>query len=139
VNIFPALQSWVSPSMAHWGGPTASYTGGPVTPLVHSGHGLVVGTGGTPRVALGLYYDITAGRETAYWAGATVFGDSGSAIETAAGQAYANITHLVVNTKFLGANSAGTKISRILQLNGGRPLATCASRTPWPLPGCPTV
>ena len=139
VSIFSYFQSWVSPSMAHWGGPTAAYTGGPITPLVHSGHGLAIGTGGTPRNALGLYYDIKAGRETAYWVGATIFGDSGSAIETATGQAYANITHLVVNTKFPGADSAGTKISRILQLTGGRGLATCPTRTPWPLPGCAPV
>ena len=139
VSIFPALQSWVSPSMAHWGGPTATYTGPALTPLVHSGHGLVIGTGGTPRVALGLYYDIQSGRETAYWVGTTIFGDSGSAIETSTGLAYANITHLVVNTRFLGANSAGTKMTRILQLTSGRPLATCATRTPWPLPGCPPV
>lgn len=138
VNISSALQSWVSPSMAHWGGPTGVYTGMYATqPLVHSGHGLVIGTGGTPRAAMGLYYDIKAGRETAYWAGATIFGDSGSAIETYLGQAYANITHLVVNTAFPGANSAGTKMSRILQLTGGRPLATCPSRAPWVLPGCP--
>ena len=139
VSIFPALQSWVSPSMAHWGGPTAVHTGGAATPLVHSGHGLVIGTGGTPRAAMGLYYDVRSGRETAYWAGATIFGDSGSAIETLYGHAYANITHIVVDLNFPGANSAGTKMSRILQLTGGRPLATCASRTPWPLTGCPPV
>lgn len=139
VSIFPALQSWVSPSMAHWGGPTRGYTGGAVTPLVHSGHGLVIGTGGTPRAALGLYYDVQTGRQTAYWAGATMLGDSGSAIQTATGEAYANITHIVVNTAFPGADSAGTKLSRILQLTGGRPLATCASRVPWPAAGCPPV
>ena len=135
VNIKPEFQSWVSPAMDHWGGPTGQYTGGALTPLVHSGHGLVIGTGGTPRAALGLYY----GGNAAYWAGATIFGDSGSAIETATGLAYANITHLVVDLNFPGANSAGTKISRILQMTGGRPLATCPTRTPWPLAGCPSV
>ena len=134
VSIFPELQSWVSPSMAHWGGPTGAYTGSSPQPMVHSGHGLVVGTGGTPRAAMGLYVDGSA----VYWAGATIFGDSGSAIDTATGLAQANITHLVVDTRYPGANSAGTRITKILQL-AGQPLATCASAVSWPLPGCPQI
>jgi len=141
VSIFPHYQSWVSPSMAHWGGPTGAHTGGPVQPLVHSGHGLGLGTGGTPRAALGLYFDGSASstRYTAYWAGATIFGDSGSAIQTVTGLAYANITHLVVNLTFPGADSAGTHIARMQTLAGSRPLAICPSRAPWPLPGCPPL
>lgn len=132
VSIRPELQSWVSPSMAHWGGPTGAYTGTQRNPLVHSGHGLVVGTGGTPRAAYSLYVESNA----VYWAGVTVFGDSGSAINTASGLAQANITHLVVDLKRPGADSAGTRITKILQL-AGAPLATCAKAIPWPLTGCP--
>jgi hypothetical protein len=132
VGVKRELNAWVSPAMAHWGGPTGAYTGTTPLPMVHSGHGLVIGTGGTGRAAQGLY--IT--NDTVYWAGATIFGDSGSAINTATGLAQANITHLVVDLKYPGANSAGTHISKILQL-AGKPLATCSLAVPWPLPGCP--
>lgn len=134
VSIRPELQSWVSPAMAHWGGPTGAYTGTSPMPMVHSGHGLAVGTGGTPRAAQGLYVE----RDAVYWAGVTIFGDSGSAINTATGLAQANVTHIVVDTKHPGANSAGTHISKILQI-AGQPLATCTIAIPWPLPGCPSV
>lgn len=134
VSIRPELQSWVSPAMAHWGGPTGEYTGTSPLPMVHSGHGLVVGTGGTARAAQGLYIE----RDAVYWAGVTIFGDSGSAINTVTGLAQANITHIIVDTKHLGANSAGTHISKLVQL-AGQPLATCPTAAPWPLPGCPPV
>ncbi len=123
----------VSPTMAHWGGPTGTYTSNALTGVVHSGHGLVIGTGGTARAGV-----LTSSNSThRYWLGATIFGDSGSALNTASGLAIANITHLVI----VGpgpSDSAGTRIERILQI-AGKPLATCASRVPWPLAGCPTV
>lgn len=134
VEIRRELNAWVSPMMAHWGGPTGAYTGTDLLPVVHSGHGLVIGTGGTPRAGQLLYVESDA----LYWAGATIFGDSGSALNVATGLAAADITHLVIDTRRPGANSAGTRITKILQI-AGRPLAVCAVAVPWPLPGCPTA
>lgn len=126
ISIKPELNGLVSPSMAHWGGPTGKYVG-PNAPLFvkHSGHGLVVGTGGTPRLGVGL----TWGPTLWTFAGAILFGDSGSAATSGNGKAVGNITHIL--TPF----SAGTSITRILQI-AGLPLATCG-QAPWPLYGCP--
>ncbi|HVF05608.1 MAG TPA: hypothetical protein VNA20_12275 [Frankiaceae bacterium] len=135
VEINPALNSWVSPAMAHFGGPTGTWSGTELLPVVHSGHGLVVGTGGTPRAGQVLYAHET---DALYWAGATVFGDSGSALNTATGLAAADITHLIVDLKYPGANSAGTRIAKMLQI-AGKDLATCSVAVPWPAPGCPPV
>ena len=131
-SISPSLNPWVSPSMAHWGGPTGVYTGSGPAPIVHSGWGLVIGTGGTPRAGLGMEWTSDEWR----FIGAIVFGDSGSAANvTPSGLAAGNITHISVDSRTL-TTAAGTSIQKILQL-AGVPLATCASAIPWPLPGCP--
>ena len=135
VEIRPELNTWVSPSMAHWGGPTGAWMGSELLPVVHSGHGLVIGTGGTARAGQVLY---AHEQDALYWAGATIFGDSGSALNTATGLAAADITHLIVDTRYLGATSAGTRIGKMLQI-AGRSLSTCSIAVPWPAPGCPPV
>lgn len=135
VEIRPELNTWVSPSMAHWGGPTGAWMGSELLPVVHSGHGLVIGTGGTPRAGQVLYADES---DALYWVGATIFGDSGSALNTATGLAAADITHLIVDTRYPGANSAGTRIAKMLQI-AGKDLAVCSVAVPWPAPGCPPV
>ena len=134
ISIKPSLNNIVSPSMAHWGGPTGPWTKAKAPTVVkHSGHGLVVGTGGTPRVGLGTVY-----KNLKEWRfiGAIVFGDSGSAANAASGQAVGNITHI---SAYFGpggvGTAAGTSIGRILQI-AGLPLARCPN-IPWPLYGCP--
>lgn len=133
IQIRPQFNSWVSPAMAHWGGPTGVYTSNSITGVVHSGHGIVLGTGGTPRAGVLLASDNNA----RYWDGPTIFGDSGSAINTASGLALADITHLVI----FGPNltiSAGTRIEKIIA-GVGKPLGVCGRAVPWALPGCPPL
>ncbi|MDQ1711047.1 MAG: hypothetical protein QOE45_497 [Frankiaceae bacterium] len=131
VAIDPALSSWVSPSVAHWGGPTgADLTSGPGTGITFTGHGLDVTTGpGYPRAG------VLGFRAPGYvkWFGATLGGDSGGPVTTAAGLAVAGHKGLVVNTDGM---AVGVSIQSMLTI-GGKPLSTCPSRTPWPLPGCP--
>jgi hypothetical protein len=119
VSIRPELQSWVSPTIAVVAGPCGSYTGSGPEPVFHYGHGLAVGTGGTPRAGLALKWESTAFG----WSGAAAPGDSGSAVRVNTGmQAAGDLTHLVVDTRWLPSYIAGTRISRILAI-AGQPLA----------------
>ena len=119
VSIRPELQEWVSPTMAVVAGPCGSYTGSGPEPVFHYGHGLAVGTGGTPRAGLALKWDSTAFG----WSGAAAPGDSGSAVRVNTGmQAAGDLTHLVVDTTWLPSYIAGTRMNRILQI-AGQPLA----------------
>jgi hypothetical protein len=119
VSIRPELQSWVSPTIAVVAGPCGSYTGSGPEAVFHYGHGLAVGTGGTPRAGLALTW-----QSTAYgWSGVAAPGDSGSAVRVNTGmQAAGDLTHLVVDTNWLPSYIAGTRIGRILQI-AGQPLA----------------
>jgi hypothetical protein len=119
VSIRPELQSWVSPTIAVVAGPCGSYTGSGPEPVFHYGHGLAVGTGGTPRAGLALTWESTAFG----WSGAAAPGDSGSAVRVNTGmQAAGDLTHLVVDTRWLPSYIAGTRMSRILTI-AGQPLA----------------
>jgi hypothetical protein len=110
VSIRPELQEWVFPTMAFVGGPCGSYTGSGPEVLAHTGHGLGVGTGGTPRAGVALNWQANAYG----WDGAAAPGDSGSAVRVTGGlQAAGNLTHLVVDTNWLPAFIVGTRISRI--------------------------
>jgi hypothetical protein len=118
VSIRPELQSWVSPTIAVVAGPCGSYTGSGPEPVFHYGHGLAVGTGGTPRAGLALKWESSAFG----WSGAAAPGDSGSAVRVNTGmQAAGDLTHLVVDTTWLPSYIAGTRMSRILQI-AGQPL-----------------
>jgi hypothetical protein len=119
VSIRPELQSWVSPTIAVVAGPCGSYTGSGPEPVFHYGHGLAVGTGGTPRAGLALKWESSAFG----WSGAAAPGDSGSSVRVNTGmQAAGDLTHLVVDTTWLPSYIAGTRMSRILQI-AGQPLA----------------
>ena len=119
VSIRPELQSWVSPTIAVVAGPCGSYTGSGPEPVFHYGHGLAVGSGGTPRAGLALKWESSAFG----WSGAAAPGDSGSAVRVNTGmQAAGDLTHLVVDTTWLPSYIAGTRMSRILQI-AGQPLA----------------
>ena len=134
ISIKPALNGDVSPSMAHWGGPTGVYTGSGPEVVLHSGWGLVVGTGGTPRAGVGVEWTANEWR----FEGVITPGDSGSAARVLGGQAAGNITHIAVDGGvFPPVFNAGTSMTKIMQLIGGTyQLATC-SAIPWPLPDCP--
>jgi hypothetical protein len=118
VSIRPELQSWVSPTTAIVAGPCGSYGGAGPEAVFHYGHGLAVGTGGTPR-GRGAHVEdrrlrlVRCGR----------FGDSGSPVRVNTGmQAAGDLTHLVVDTNWLPSFIAGTRIGRMAQI-AGAPLA----------------
>lgn len=135
IAILPALNQWVSPSMAHWGGPTGAFAGGGLQPIVHSGHGVVAGTGGTPRAALAYRW----GDEYRF-EGVVTPGDSGSGAIVVGGLAAGNITHIAVDTREdVPVWNGGTSMTKILSLVGNLQLATCALPVPWPAPGCPPL
>lgn len=126
VQIYPQYQSWVNPTMPVWGGPTGVYTSNDPTVVQHFGHGLVVGTGGTPRAGVAPIW--TARKGTAFaWYGAGFEGDSGSGVRVVTGEAAGNFTHLVVydGTKnsvtgeILPGMLAGTRMTKILQIASG--------------------
>lgn len=133
IEIYPEMVEFVNPSMAIVAGPTGSKSPAIPDPILHVGHGLVVGTGGTARPGVVTWLGEEGTEATAYgWDGAASPGDSGSGVRAAAGDAVGNLTHLVVGTRYLPAFIAGTDIDRILQI-AGAPLAT-ASLVPNPLP-----
>jgi hypothetical protein len=133
VSIKPELQSWVFPTIAQVGGPCGVYSAEGLVSVDgwnavirgeepieagetvwHYGHGLAVGTGGTPRAgAAGAWTP-----DAYYWAGAVSFGDSGSAARVGTLEAAGNVTHLVVDLRYAGYN-AGTRITKMLQLASG--------------------
>jgi len=119
VSIRPKLQPQVSPTTALIGGPCGRYTGfGPET-VAHVGHGLVIGTGGTPRAGVALtWFEDSYG-----WDGAAIFGDSGSPVRVTDLKAAGNLTHLVVNRKFIPSFIAGTRIQKMLKIADGYSLA----------------
>jgi hypothetical protein len=119
VSIRPELQSWVSPTTAIVAGPCGSYGGAGPEAVFHYGHGLAVGTGGTPRAGVALTW-----RPDAFgWSGVAAFGDSGSPVRVNTGmQAAGDLTHLVVDTNWLPSFIAGTRIGRMMQI-AGAPLA----------------
>lgn len=134
VSIKPELQSWVFATEAIVGGPCGAYLGDGTAPdvadwnpfvkgensieagetIYHYGHGLVLGTGGTPRGGAATAWTTDA----YYWAGAVIFGDSGSAARIQDLRAAGDVTHLIVDLKYPAYN-AGTRISKMLSLAKG--------------------
>ncbi|MGH3517097.1 MAG: hypothetical protein ACRDQ7_06690 [Haloechinothrix sp.] len=125
IDIYPEMQEYVNPSMAYFGGPTA--VGSPqFGDLVeHAGHGLVIGTGGTPRAGIVVYRGEgdSANSDAFAWDGAASPGDSGSPVRLVSGEAAGDLTHLVVGGPYVPGVIAGTSMERMLQI-AGRPLAT---------------
>lgn len=120
VSVNPVLNSWVNPTIALVGGPCGAYSGSGPETVAHYGHGLAIGTGGTPRAGLALTWQANAFG----WSGAGIFGDSGSPVRVTDLKAAGNLTHLVVDTAWLPSYIAGTRIGKILQIAGGWSLAS---------------
>ena len=129
VDVRPRMEKYVNPSMTYFGGPTRAGVPRVGNVVEHAGHGLVIGTGGTPRAGVVVYRGPGArGRGRAYaWVGAASPGDSGSAVRKAGGAAVGNLTHVVVGGKYVPGDVAGTTISRMLQI-AGRRLVTAPNR-----------
>jgi hypothetical protein len=115
VSIRPALNAWVSGTTALIGGPCGGYYGSGPETVAHYGHGLGIGTGGTPRVGVALTWKSASFG----WDGAAIFGDSGSPVRVTDLKAAGDLTHLVVDTKWLPSFIAGTRIGKILQIAKG--------------------
>jgi hypothetical protein len=117
------MEQYVNPSMAYFGGPTGVGSPQPNDVVEHAGHGLVIGTGGTPRAGVVVYRGKGDGGDAFAWVGAASPGDSGSAVRLANGQAAGDLTHLVVGGPYVPGDVAGTTIERMLTI-AGKPLAT---------------
>ncbi|MDP8956096.1 MAG: hypothetical protein M3N24_03940 [Actinomycetota bacterium] len=133
VSIYPSLNSWVSPTTAVVGGPCGAYTGsglvsvsnplgsvkvgpssyGPES-VWHYGHGLAIGTGGTPRAGAAWIW----ASDYFAWDSPSIFGDSGSPVRVTDLKAAGNLTHLVVGLRYVPAMVAGTRIGKIQQISG---------------------
>jgi hypothetical protein len=115
VSVRPELNAWVDPTIAVIAGPCGAYYGSGPETVAHYGHGLVIGTGGTPRAGVALTW-----RASAFgWDGAAIFGDSGSPVRVTGLAAAGDLTHLVVDSRWLPSMIAGTRIGRILQIASG--------------------
>jgi hypothetical protein len=115
VRIRPELHPWVSGTTAAIAGPCGQYAGSGPELVNHYGHGLAIGTGGTPRAGLALTW-----RDVAFgWDSPAIFGDSGSPVRVAGLEAAGNLTHLVVSSDWLPSVVAGTRISKILDIARG--------------------
>lgn len=115
IEIRPELYPWVSPTTAVISGPCGEYYGfGPET-VAHYGHGLAIGTGGTPRAGVALTWQTDAFG----WDGAAIFGDSGSPVRVTDLKAAGDLTHLVVSREWLPSFIAGTRIGKMLQIASG--------------------
>ena len=107
--------------MALVAGPCGAYGGSGPETVWHSGHGLALGTGGTPRAGVALTWNAASFG----WDGEGIFGDSGSAVRVGTGlQAAGDLTHLVVDTNWLPSFIAGTRIGKIQSLASGWTLAS---------------
>lgn len=122
VPINPVLNAWVDPTMAVLGGPCGRYTGSGPETVRHYGHGLAIGTGGTPRAGLALTWT----PNSFGWDSLSIFGDSGSPVEVTNFGAAGDLTHLVVDTDWLPSFVAGTRIDTMLSIAGGWSLANSA-------------
>jgi hypothetical protein len=122
ISVFSQYQSLVTPTMAFWGGPIGMYTSqgdlasvhltgnnpsidlnpnpALVQQIVHYGHGVGVGAGGTPRSGTAISWQ----RDHFMFFGAITPGDSGSGANTLTGDALGDnreaagiITHLWID------------------------------------------
>jgi hypothetical protein len=132
VEIRAEVAQLVNPSMAIVAGPTATAQPAFGDPVLHVGHGLAVGTGGTPRAGVVTYTGSGDGGDAYGWDGVASPGDSGSAVRDARGEALGNLTHLVVGGEYVPAIIAGTTAREMERLAGGSIVTT--SLVPDPLP-----
>jgi hypothetical protein len=123
IDVRPSMEQYVNPSMTYFGGPTGAGSPQPQDVVEHAGHGLVIGTGGTPRAGVVVYRGNGDGGDAFAWVGAASPGDSGSAVRLANGRAAGDLTHIVVGGPYVPGDVAGTTISRMLII-AGKPLAT---------------
>jgi hypothetical protein len=126
IEISDDMVQHVNPSTAYFGGPTSSGDPQFGDLVAHAGHGLAIGTGGTPRAGVVVYRGDgdTSTSDAFAWDGAAAPGDSGSFVVDVDGMTGAgNLTHLVVGGPYVPGIIAGTSIERMVQI-AGQPLVT---------------
>ena len=116
-RIDPAVAAkWgVKPAIPVWGGPRGVYRGCDNVLVKHYGHGYGVAVSqGYPRAGGNTHW-----RGSGFgWTGVAAFGDSGSAVIRGALDAVGDLTHLIVDTRFLGNNVAGMRMTSIMSFLG---------------------
>lgn len=126
IEIHDEMVQHVNPSTAYYGGPTAEGDPQFGDLVAHAGHGVGIGTGGTPRAGLVVYRGEgdSANSDAYAWDGAAAPGDSGSFVVDLDGvTAAGNLTHLVVGGPYVPGVIAGTSLERMLEI-AGQPLVT---------------
>jgi hypothetical protein len=124
VEIPPELHSWVFPTQSVVGGPCGVFTENDPQPVAHYGHGLGIGTGGTPRAGMGFALDEDPigvkgtdwdwDADSIIWAGLINGGDSGSGVRVGTLPAVSNLTHGIGITGLEPSAIAwGTRVSTI--------------------------
>ena len=103
VEIPPERHQWVFPTLAVVGGPCGLYAGEDPQPVAHYGHGIGIGTGGTPRAGVGFELasdprivkgvDWDWDADSIVWLGLIAGGDSGSGVRIGQLPAVSNLTH----------------------------------------------
>ncbi|MFN2616143.1 MAG: hypothetical protein ABR581_03345 [Thermoleophilaceae bacterium] len=129
VQVPTSRRDWAFPTIGAIGGPCGIYSGGDPQPVAHYGHGVVGGTGGTPRAGMG--FELPGGpplikvsgvgssawtwnSTSIVWAGYLYGGDSGSPVRTGQLPAVSNLTHgLSVTGLEPSPIGWGTKVSTI--------------------------
>jgi hypothetical protein len=94
---------WVFPTMGVVGGPCGIYSENTPQSVFHYGHGVGIGTGGTPRAGMGFSLaqdpkivrgvDWDWDEDSIVWAGLINGGDSGSGVRIGQLPAVSNLTH----------------------------------------------
>jgi hypothetical protein len=126
ISIYSQYAGWMNPTMPVWGGPMGVYTSNTPTVVEHFGHGIAVGSGGTPRGGLALIMDARNGTAFA-WYGVGSPGDSGSGVKAVTGEAVGDFTHIVIYDgnrnnivgQILPGMLTGTRMTKILQIANG--------------------
>ena len=103
VEIPPEHYDWIFPTMGVVGGPCGVFAENTPQPVFHYGHGVGIGTGGTPRAGMGFALaedplgvkgtDWDWDEDSIVWAGLINGGDSGSGVRVGTMPAVSNLTH----------------------------------------------
>ena len=100
VEVPPSRYDWVFPTIGGVGGPCGVYTAMAPQPVNHYGHGLIIGTGGTPRAGQGIHVandpfklQLVWDADSFAWVGALAGGDSGSPVRVGTLGALGDLTH----------------------------------------------